>query len=168
MYAERFWARVMGVGVSGHGTSSSSSLEVESLVTFSSANTAPSFFSSRSSGVFIASAFALTGLLILSLTGLAEPLLLAFTGLTLRLVLAPLRLSPLAGRSVGGVLLNMLLSSFWNTYCAKVVRSGELMACALFGRGKSRGGEGVTARMVECAVEGRTGDVGTEGGRGRK
>lgn len=26
----------------------------------------------------------------------------------------------------------------------------------------------MTARMVECAVEGRTGDVGTDGGRGRK
>jgi hypothetical protein len=25
------------------------------------------------------------------------------------------------------------------------------------------GGEGVMARMVECAVEGRTGDVGVEG-----
>jgi hypothetical protein len=32
------------------------------------------------------------------------------------------------------------------------------------------GGEGVMARIVECAVEGRTGDVGVEGGwrRGRK
>lgn len=63
------------------------------------------------------------------------------------------------------------------TYLAKVANSGEPRACSLLGRGRENeglklplelfGGEGVTARMVECAVEGRTGDVGVGGGCGR-
>jgi len=67
-----------------------------------------------------------------------------------------------------------------STYRAYVAISGEPRTCSLFGRGRATlglnasfalpGGEGVTARMVECAVEGRTGEdgVGVVWGRGRK
>lgn len=68
-----------------------------------------------------------------------------------------------------------------STYRAYVAISGEPSTCSLFGRGSAKlglkvsfalpGGEGVTARIVECAVEGRTGEegVGVERwGRGRK
>jgi hypothetical protein len=52
----------------------------------------------------------------------------------------------------------------------KVASSGEATACTLLERGSACGGEGVTARMVECAVDGRAGVVGVGGARrgGRK
>jgi hypothetical protein len=64
----------------------------------------------------------------------------------------------------------LVLSPFsaLTTYRA-VARLGEVSACALLGRGKAMGGEGVMARIVECAVDGRRGLEGVGGGGcGRK
>ena len=103
----------MGVGVSGHATSSLSSSEgVEWFGALSSAMMTPSPpFSLLSDG-----SFAFVGLSLLILTGLPSRPLLVFTGLTLRLALAPLRRNmPEPGLSVGGVLLNILLPSLLST-----------------------------------------------------
>jgi hypothetical protein len=65
-----------------------------------------------------------------------------------------------------GVLVNPALSA-WSTYERNVVRSGELRG-SLLRRGRLLDGEGVTARMVEWDVDGRAGEDGGGGGRGRK
>jgi hypothetical protein len=106
------------------------------------------------------------GLLLLALTGLARPSLIG--------LLRPLAIPPRCnfGPAITGVLLNPPASAF-STYCLKVASSGDPSACSLFGRGSGKvaselfGGEGVMARMVECAVDGRTGEVGAGGGCGR-
>lgn len=112
------------------------------------------------------------GLLLRALTELDRPDLTRLDLPDLIGLVRPLAIPPRCNftpASATGVLLNPPASAF-KTYCLKVAMSREPSACSLLGRGSGKlvsglfGGEGVMARMVECAVEGRTGDVGVGGG----
>jgi hypothetical protein len=107
-------------------------------------------------------AAALLELISFTLLGTRAP---DFTGL-LRPDATPLRCrAPRVPTKSVGVLENPALSAC-RTYCLNVLRSGELTG-SLLRRGRLLGGEGVTARMVECDVDGRVGEDGGGAARGR-